>query len=170
MNIPHLTHAARKYAIGVTLILVLLAVAGFVAHLSLGSDRTYRNEAYHFSVRIPKTHTVSESSENSGIYYNIVFSHATDTVQLFLSPWPDSGSIITKESLIDQYPQHPGIEYAEAFNVAPGVVGLAMRNNPADPAAFSDIWFAYKGSLYQFESFGESSKELLPIVRTIELY
>ncbi len=118
MNIPNFTQAARKYAIALALILVLLAVAEFAAHLSSASAQTYRNDAFHFSVRIPKAYIVFESSENSGIYYNVIFSHATDTVQLFLSPWPDSGSIINKEGLIDQYPQHPGIEDAELFNVA----------------------------------------------------
>ncbi len=137
MNI--LTGSSRKYAIALALFLLLLAVAGFVAHLSLGSDRTYRNEAYHFSVRIPKVYTVSEFPENSGVFYNIVFSHTTDTVQLFLSPWPDTGSVLSKESLPDLYPQYPDMEDAEAFNVAPGVIGLAMHNDPANPA-FSDIW------------------------------
>ncbi len=170
MNIPHLTQAARKYVIAFALILLLLAIAGFIAHLSLGSDKTYRNDTYHFSVPIPKAYTVSEFPENSGIYYNVVFAHATDEVQLFLSPWPDNGSVLSKESLIDQYPQYPGMEDAESFNVAPGVIGLAMHNDPADPAAFSDVWFAYKGNLYQFESFRGGIKELLPIVRTIELY
>src|SRR6266699_1108201 len=71
MNI--LTGSARKYAVGVTLILLLLAVAGFAANLS--PAKTYRNNVYHFTVRIPKAYTVSEFPENSGIYYDVVFSH-----------------------------------------------------------------------------------------------
>jgi hypothetical protein len=167
MNIPHLTQAARKYAIGVTLILLALVVAGFAAHLSLGSDKTYRSDAYHFSVRIPKTYTVSDIAPQSGVYRIIDFSQGSDTVQLTLSTWPDNGSVLTTESVIDQYPYAAS---AEPFAVAPGVIGLAMHNDPVDPAAISGIWFAYKGNLYQFSSFENGIEELLPIVHTLELH
>ncbi len=162
MNI--LTGSARKYVIAFALILSLLTVAGFAAHLSFGSDRTYRNDTYHFSVGIPKTYTVSEFP--SGYFY-VNFSHAADSVQLTLTPWPDNGSMLTTESVVDQYPYAAG---AEPFTVAPGVIGLAMHNNPVDPAAISDVWFAYKSNLYQFYSFGRGSEELLPMMHTIELY
>ncbi len=167
MNIPNFTQAARKYAIALALILVLLAVAEFAAHLSSACARTYRNDAFHFSVRIPRTYTSSEVAPESDIYRKIVFSHGADAVQLTLSSWPDNGSVLTKESVIDQYPY---VANADALTVAPGVIGLAMHNNPADPAAISEIWFAYKGNLYQFNSFGGGIRELLPIVRTIALY
>ncbi len=167
MNIPHLTQSARKYIIAFVLIVLLFAVAGFVAHLSLSSDKTYTNDTYHFSVRIPRTYTSSKTTPQSGVYQTINFSHGAGSVQLTLSPWPDSGSVLTKESVIDQYPY---VANAETFTVAPGVIGLAMHNNLADPAAISEIWFAYKGNLYQFNSFGGGIRELLPIVRTIALY
>ena len=168
MNIPHLTHAARKYAIVVTLILLLLAVAEFTAHFSSASAQTYRNDAYHFSVRVPRTYTSSENTYNSGLYRIIYFSHGTDdVVQLTLSPWSDSGSVLTKESVIEQYPY---VGNAEALTIAHGVIGLLVHNDPVDPAAISGIWFAYKGNLYQFSSLGSGIEELLPVVRTIALY
>ena len=168
MNIPNFTQAARKYAIALALILVLLAVAEFAAHLSSASAQTYRNDAFHFSVRIPRTYTSSENTYDSGLYRIIYFSHgADDVVQLILSPWSDSGSVLTKESVIEQYPY---VGNAEALTIAHGVIGLVVHNDPVDPAAISGIWFAYKGNLYQFDLIGSGTSELLPIVRTLELH
>jgi hypothetical protein len=42
MNIPHLTQAPRKHPIALVVILLLLTVAGFAAHFSSASDKTYR--------------------------------------------------------------------------------------------------------------------------------
>jgi hypothetical protein len=76
------------------------------------------------------------------------------------------GSVLTRESVIDQY---PFMADAELFAVAPKVIGLAFHNDSADPAAITNVWLAYKGNLYQFDSFG-GDEVLLPILRTIELY
>jgi hypothetical protein len=169
MNIPRLTEPARKYVIALVLIVLLLAIGGFAAYLSSTPEKTYRNDTYHFSVRIPKTYAISESSPKSGSNYTVDFLHAADTVQLTLSSWQDSSSVLTKESAMDQF-HNPNLEGAQIFTIAPGVVGLAMFNNRKDPDAISDIWFAYKNNLYQFSSFESGVEDLLPVVRTIELY
>jgi hypothetical protein len=164
MRIPQLTQSARKYSLAFALIL-LLAAAGFAAPVLWSPDKTYRNDAYHFSVRIPKTYAVSEMSGNSGTYDYIAFSGATSSIQSFLSPWPDEKSVLTEDAAAAEYPENADLPDSAPFNVAPGVVGLAL-NGPN----FTEIWFAYKETLYQFKLIDGSSSDFLRIMRTIKLY
>src|SRR5262245_18384111 len=72
-NIPSLTQQARKYVVA---IISPLAIAGFAARAWLTPDKTYRNDIYHFSIRIPKTYTTSETPTESGAYEIIDFPNS----------------------------------------------------------------------------------------------
>jgi hypothetical protein len=58
----------------------------------------------------------------------------------------------------------------EPFTVAPGVVGLSMFADEKNPTTPNEIWFEYRGSLYQFVTYGDAIGELAPIARTIALH
>jgi len=88
-------------------------------------------------------------------------------VQITISPAPDGGSVLTKDAAARSYPLVESLD-TEPFTVAPGVVGFAFERGDA-AGALTDVWFEYKGYLYQFDSFNGGKVELLPIVRPLTL-
>jgi hypothetical protein len=51
-------------------------------------------------------------------------------------PWPDNGSVLSKESIDELH--YPYFVRVRKSSPPPRVVGLAMFKNPENPAAISD--------------------------------
>jgi Concanavalin A-like lectin/glucanases superfamily len=90
---------------------------------------------------------------------------ASPTLFLPIEVTPDtreeSNSILTADD-IEQIASYYELSNAEPIEIAPGVVGMTFTDSkhPSFGTATENVWFAYRGSLYEVTASNGSSVEI----------
>lgn len=114
---------------------------------------TYIDAAHRFSVQLPGRVTTKYFRADDGSSETLYLDDGSGgEVQITITPWDDSGSVLTKEAAERQYPSISDLG-VEAIPVA-GVFGLAFDDSKIGE---SDVWFARGGYLYQLIARGDNT-------------
>ena len=143
-----------SYPAGIVVGLVVLAVVawGVYAAAKPGGS-TYVDPAHRFSVQLPGPITTKDYPADDGSSDTVVLDDGSGgEVQITITPWDDSGSVLTKEAAERQYSSISDLD-VEAIPVA-GVFGLAFEDSKINE---SDVWFARGGYLYQLIARGDNT-------------
>jgi hypothetical protein len=153
------------YAIATVLAVAALAVGSHAIasaeDVSIDLSKIYSNAAYGFTLNMPADFSAypadgapvrDETGAPEG--QAIVLQNSTgDAVQIVVTRdnriTPGS-SVLTADDVEQLEPYIYGTD-AEPIEIAPGIVGMTFTNteNPVYGSSMEEVWFAYRGNLYQ---------------------
>jgi hypothetical protein len=120
----------------------------------------YASAAYGFSFVVPAGYTAHAlGADANGTASVIVQSDSSSGsgLQVSISPFDENLAALTAARIKADLPDVQ-IAYAKNVQVAPGVTGLKFAsNNPAYDGASEELWFVYKGNLYQLATYQKSA-------------
>ena len=128
---------------------------------------TYTNDTYHFSLTLPEGFEARSMKQEVG--ETIVFENGSgDGIQIIITPFDEDLHVLTKERVQADV---PGMQITDAQPVEIGdpstgsgqvyYQGLAFKSdNPAFDGASREVWFVFRGNLYQISTY-ERLDELL---------
>jgi hypothetical protein len=162
----------RVYALAAAIAVLALSVAALVGHRPAPLPRTYRNTTYKFALSLPADYTVTEVPSANPPALNapadiIEVGNNHGNVQLTIEPAEDSGSTLTKESIVASHPYMADVT-TEPITIAPGVTGFSVTGG--NPSQMSQLWFKRGGYVYQFSAYHVGLDHLPIIARTIALF
>ncbi len=145
-------------------IAVLVVVWGsYSAAKHVGS--TYIDPSHRFSVQLPGRVTVEYIRADGGAIETLYLdADSASEVQVTITSWPDSSSMLTKEAAERDYPSISGFDI-QPVSVA-GVVGLAFEDSKIGQ---SEVWFVSGGYLYQLVAHGNGAPLLRDIISNWKL-
>jgi hypothetical protein len=131
--------------------------------------QAYSNSQYNFSLMLPADFTVQEvpSSDTDNPQDTLLFQNSTgDGIQIVISPFDEdtgSGYVLTKDRILKDVPDL-AITNEQAIQIGPNYQGLAFEsNNDAFGGASREVWFVFKGNLYQISTY----QRLDPLLKAI---
>jgi hypothetical protein len=130
---------------------------------------TYTDPQLRFSFAVPpgyRAHALG--ADANGTESVIVESDASSAggLQISIAPFDEDLAVLTAARIMRDV---PGIEIADATDVriAPGITGLEFASdNPAYDGASEELWFVYRGALYQLSTYRSSAALLATIWST----
>jgi hypothetical protein len=121
--------------------------------------KAYTNSTYNFSLKMPENFDASEipADPDSGGGETVVLQDAQGNgVQIVVSPFDEdtSGSYtLTKERILQDVPDMQ-ITSEQPVEVGPQYTGLAFKSdNEAFDGASREVWFVFRGNLYQISTY-----------------
>lgn len=129
--------------------------------------KTYSDQTYGFSFEQPEGFDVVPSMEDEDNYIIVVAAKKTEGgassgFQIYISPFDEEGPI-TVERIKEDLPDMR-IEQAKEISVG-GAPALAFLSGDAG-AGMREVWFIYKGSLYQITALAEAEEALARALET----
>jgi len=130
-------------------------------------SKEYTNDTYHFSLTLPEGFEARSMKQEVG--ETIVFENGSgDGIQIIITPFDEDLHVLTKERVQADV---PGMQITDAQPVEIGdpstgsgqvyYQGLAFKSdNPAFDGASREVWFVFRGNLYQISTY-ERLDELL---------
>ncbi|MFA6077280.1 MAG: hypothetical protein WC735_04375 [Candidatus Paceibacterota bacterium] len=115
----------------------------------------YSHPTKKFSFNYPKGFTIASIPDEKT--ETIVVQNITTKValQISISPFQNADIDITSEIIKNEIPDMK-IDGAREFQIGPSRKGLAfISDNPAFGGKSSEIWFVFKGNLYQISTYYE---------------
>lgn len=167
--------------------LILLAAAGYYGYskfksqpqtASTGATSTpalvqnYNNSVYGFSLMMPAGFAANESQDPSTGADTVVLQNKTgDGIQIVITPFnedkpPYSGYTLTQARILQDL---PGLAIADEqpVVVGPNYTGLAFKSdNLAFDGASREVWFVFRGNLYQISTYARLDPLLQAIFKT----
>lgn len=128
--------------------------------------KSYRSDAYGFLLRMPEDFSAQEMPHTDDGGSTIVLQNEKgEGVQILISPFDeDEGSFTLNEERIRADIPDMAITDAQPVEVGPQYTGLAFRSdNEAFSGASREVWFVFKGNLYQISTY----ERLDPLLRAI---
>lgn len=134
--------------------------------------QSYKNSAYNFSLMMPAGYAASESQDPSTGADTIVLQNKTgDGIQIIISPFdedkpPYSGYTLTEARILQDLP-NLAISDQQPVNVGSDYIGLAfLSDNQAFDGASREVWFVFRGNLYQISTYARLDPLLQAIFKT----
>lgn len=133
-------------------------------------SKDYKNDAYDFSLKMPADFSASEiQSEDSGGATVILQDQAGNGIQIVISPFDeDTGQayILTQERILQDVPDMT-ITDAQVLEVGDKYKGLAFKSdNEAFGGASREVWFVFRGNLYQISTYERLDDLLKQVFQT----
>lgn len=127
---------------------------------------SYIHPTNHFSFNYPKEFTVTSVPSDS---IEIILVQSTTTkvaVQITISPFQGEDIDITPDIIKTEIPDMK-IDNAQDLLVGPSRKGLAfVSDNPAFGGKSREVWFVFKGKLYQISTYYEFDEFLKGVFAT----
>lgn len=114
-------------------------------------DGLYVNSKYKFSAVIPEGYSVREikSDESDSI---VMENTAGDGIQVMISPYSDI-EVLTEQMVKQSIPDLE-MKQVQIIEVGEKYKGIAfLSNNPDFGGASRDVWFVFRGHLYQISTY-----------------
>jgi hypothetical protein len=151
--------------IAVLLVIVVLAVVAILtkspkANTSTALTKTYANAAYGFIVKMPEDFAAyppngsparDENGKPTGQAL-VLQNHAGAAVQIEIAPDSRAGaSNVLAVDDVEQMAPYLDLSRAEPLQIAPGISGVTFTDSehPSYGSSTDEVWFAYRGNLYQ---------------------
>jgi len=134
----------------------------------------YTNSTYGFSLKMPADFTVQETqnqddSGNANGETIVLEDKADNGIQIIISPFDEDtgdGYTLTKDRILQDVPDLQ-ITDEQPLLVGPNYTGLAFKsNNDAFDGDSREVWFVYRGSLYQISTYARLDDLLKAIFGT----
>src|SRR3989344_3950884 len=115
-------------------------------------SKEYTNDTYHFSLTLPEGFEARSMKQEVG--ETIVFENGSgDGIQIIITPFDEDLHVLTKERVQADV---PGMQITDEQSVEIGdnYIGLAFKSdNPAFDGASREVWFVFRGNLYQVSTY-----------------
>ncbi|MEK7646685.1 MAG: hypothetical protein AAB381_03270 [Patescibacteria group bacterium] len=125
---------------------------------------TYRDEAYSFSIDLPRNTRVESTSEEGGTVRIVSDPSSGKVFQIYIQETGDATLNIT-ESRIRQDIPDLSIRDVQSVEISTGATGTAFISTD-DKGEKREVWFAFRGVLYQISAPIESDTFLRSILNT----
>jgi len=136
-------------------------------------SRDYANSIYGFSLKMPADFSASESQDPSSGDDTIVLQNQSgDGIQIVISPFGEDtghGYTLTADRIHQDLPdlEIDDIQPVDIGTTSPAYVGLAfLSDNPAFDGASREVWFVFRGNLYQISTYARLDPLLQAIFTT----
>jgi hypothetical protein len=134
--------------------------------LPAGLTQTYTNETFGFSLQMPADFTASDAGQVASTSGEaVVLQHGEDAVQIVITPYGEDLRDLTSDLIEQDYP-YLAITDAQPVETAPGHTGLSFRSDGAFGTNSSNVWFVYRGNLYQLMTYAQLDGLLKSMVAT----
>ena len=131
----------------------------------------YTNETFRFSLDIPEGFTAGELPEDENGGTAIILQNAQgEGIQIYVVPAEESQKVLTAEDILTSIPdiQVASPEVVEIGNDYKGVAFLS--DNAAFSGASREVWFYFRGNLYQISTYQRLDTLLKAIFATWKFY
>jgi hypothetical protein len=117
-------------------------------------EDNYQSAAYGFSLRMPEGFTAAELPEDESGGTAIVMQDSKGNgIQIYVTPFAGSGCTLTADMIMRDIPDME-ISRTQDVEVGDDCRGVAfLSNNDAFSGASRDVWFAFRGHLYQISTY-----------------
>jgi len=158
------------------LIICVIAFAGSVAWFLKDSEKTienpayivgalskeYTSDVYHFSLKTPEEFAIKEAKQEEGTMITIEDLHSNG-VQVLISPFDEDVKVLTEERIKQDVPDLK-ISDTQPIDIGDEYKGLAFKSdNEAFDGASREVWFVFRGNLYQISTY----ERLDPLLKSI---
>lgn len=125
---------------------------------------TYTNDEYRFSVILPEGFGARSGENEFGGDTVVLEDDSANGVQIIISPFDEApegkGYVLTAERITQDLPDMT-IADTQSVEVGENNKGIAFKSdNPAFDGASREVWFVFRGNLYQISTY-ERLDELL---------
>ncbi len=125
--------------------------------------KDYSNSDYMFSFKIPEDFKTRESVTD-GSHTLVVENEKGEGVQIVVSPYDEKGARVLTKDMIQSAIPDLKITDEQVLDVGESYKGLAFKSdNDAFNGDSREVWFIFKGNLYQistYSRFDELLKEM----------
>lgn len=132
---------------------------------------TYRNDTYRFSLSVPEGFSPSEfANENEGGHTVLIQNSKGEGIQIFITPFPDDTKILTADDVRASIPDMM-VTNEQPVEVGPEYRGVAFKSdNEAFGGASREVWFVFRGNLYQISTYARLDTLLQSIFATWQFF
>jgi len=117
-------------------------------------EQKYTNETFHFSFNYPEEFKITEKKDATG--QTIIVTNPNDSregFQIMITPFKDPVNTLTPDRIEADIPD---LFITDVFNISIDSVAKGLMfesDNPDFDANSREIWFVYKGSLFQVSTY-----------------
>lgn len=131
----------------------------------------YANETYHFSLMMPDEFTASEVAGEAGDGDTILLQDkAGNGIQIVVTPYEEASHTLTQEEISAAIPDMQ-ITDAQPVEIGEGDTGLAFKSdNESFGGASREVWFVFRGNLYQISTYERLDDLLKQIFATWQFH
>lgn len=126
------------------------------AHLPLENQtlsETYTNYVFRFSLMMPADFTSTEIPGDGGATTILLQNTTGDGIQIMVTPLGEDMQTLTPERITLEIPDLI-LRDVEQVSVGDAYTGVAFKsNNEAFDKDSREVWFPYKGNLYQISTY-----------------
>lgn len=113
----------------------------------------YENKTFKFSLRMPDGFSAQELPiDDTGANTVVLQNEKGEGIQIRISPFDDI-PVLTADMIRSDIPDMK-ISDEEAVTIGPGHTGIAfLSDNEAFEGASREVWFVFRGNLYQISTY-----------------
>lgn len=150
--------------------IVLLSIGGYVTYqfftpasqpqASIESPYTvpplvkpYSNNVYRFSLKMPEDFVARQVPGLDGAEIILLEDATGQGVQITVTPFDEDLQVLTKEQIQEEIPDLQIVD-PQSVEIGTNHTGLAFKSdNEFFDGASREVWFVFKGNLYQISTF-----------------
>ncbi len=113
----------------------------------------YKNTKYRFSVSMPAGFKAAELPNDAGGTTITLQDTGGQGIQIYITPYPDDTKVITADDVRSSIPDMK-VTQEQDVDIGNDYKGVAfMSNNDAFEGASREVWFVFRGNLYQISTY-----------------
>lgn len=167
---------------------VFLGVGGFIAYQFLISMpqsqinniespyivpplvEPYSNSEYRFSLKMPEDFTVRQVADLDGAEIILLEDANGQGIQILITPFEGDLQVLTPERIQEEIPDMQIID-SEPVEIGANHLGLAFKSdNEFFGGASREVWFVFRGALYQVSTYERLDDLLKQIFSTWQFF
>ncbi len=134
--------------------------------------KPYQNDQFNFSLSMPGNFEARqlEADENGATTILVESTDRADGVQIIVSPFDEEITALTKERIEQDVPDLV-ITDPQILEIGDNSTGLAFKSdNEAFDGASREVWFVFRGHLYQISTYDRLDPLLKKIFSTWKFF
>jgi hypothetical protein len=127
--------------------------------------KPYQNDTFKFSLSTPENFEVRQLADDGSGATTLLIESAdrADGVQIIVSPFDEALTVLTEERIKQDVPDMM-ITDSQRVEIGDSHTGLAFKSdNEAFDGASREVWFVFRGNLYQISTY----ERLDPLLKKI---
>jgi hypothetical protein len=143
-----------------------------IDYSTVAMTKSYSNDAYKFSLSMPENFTASETPPDDSGATIILLENPdrTDGVQITVSPFTEDLHTLTQDRIHQEVPDMK-ITEPQPVQIGANYTRLAFKSdNQAFYGASREVWFVFRGNLYQISTYDRLDPLLKAIFSTWKFF
>lgn len=133
--------------------------------------KSYANKEFRFSLTMPEGFSAGELPADEGGGRAVVLQNAQgDGIQIYVVPLESDTKVLTADDIRREIPDMK-VEAEEPVTIGPEYTGVAfLSDNDAFGGASREVWFYFRGNLYQISTYQRLDTLLKAMFATWKFY